>query len=346
MTGKPRTRLNFVHSARQLPALSLPLANSLDPQGPAAAHIASLWWLMLGLGTAVWVLVMVLLVVSLFRKRRTQEQAESPIQIEREHARATNVWIIGGGIVLPVVVLSIVFAFTVNAMRALGALAATVPADGLTVEITGHQYWWSVRYPDQPMTTVFTTANELRIPVGQPVTVRLTSADVIHSFWVPELHGKLDLIPGRVNTLVIQADRAGDYLGLCAEFCGIQHAKMGFVVVAEPADQFAVWLAQQAQPAAEPTDPLAIAGRQVFLGSRCVYCHAVAGTPAAADVGPDLTHLASRRTLAAAALPNTRGHLAGWLVDPQHIKPGNKMPPSDLTSDDLQALLAYLEGLR
>ncbi len=324
----------------------MPLANSLDPQGPAAAHIASLWWLMLGLGTAVWVLVMVLLVVSLFRKRRAQEQAESPIQIEREHARATKVWIIGGGIVLPVVVLAIVFAFTVNAMRSLGALAAAAPADGLTIEITGYQYWWAVRYPDQPMTRVFTTANELRIPVGQPVTVRLTSADVIHSFWVPELHGKLDLIPGRVNTLVIQADRAGDYLGVCAEFCGIQHAKMGFVVVVEPPEQFEAWLQAQQQPATEPTDPLAIQGQQIFLASKCVDCHAIAGTSATATVGPDLTHLASRRTLAAAALPNTREHLANWLVDPQHIKPGNAMPPSELTPDNLQALLAYLEQLK
>lgn len=325
------------------PITSIPSAtpNSLAPQGPAATRIASLWWLMLGLGAGVWLFVMGLLLMGLFRRRRAPE--EGPLPVADDHARTINLWVIGGGIVLPTAVLSIVFGFTVSTMR---ALAVPAPPNALIIEITGYQFWWQVRYPDQPATTVFTTANEIHIPVGQPVLLRLTSADVIHSFWVPELHGKLDLVPGRFNSLVIQADQAGEFNGICAEFCGIQHAKMAFLVVAQPPDQFAAWLRNQQFPAAMPVDSLAQQGQQVFLSSKCVLCHRVAGTAVAAQVGPDLTHLASRRTLAAATLPNTRGHLAGWLLDPQHIKPGNAMPASQLSPQDLQLLLAYLESLK
>jgi cytochrome c oxidase subunit 2 len=174
----------------------------------------------------------------------------------------------------------------------------------------------------------------------------LTSDDVIHSFWVPELNGKLDLNPEQTNALVIQADAPGEYRGQCAEFCGIQHAKMALLVVAEPPDAYAAWVTQQQQDAPAPLDEQTEFGQQVFLGSACVYCHTVRGTNASGVLGPDLTHLASRRTLAAATTPNTRGHLAGWIVDPQGIKPGNKMPPTDLAADELQALLVYLESLQ
>lgn len=312
--------------------------SSLAPKGPGATQIANLWWLMLGLGTSVYLLVAALLLGGLLR-RRSQANSASATLLSPLPARTRNIWLIGGGVILPSLVLMVVFGATVWVMR---ATANTMPPNALVIEVTGHQWWWSVRYPEQQ----FTTANELHIPVGRPVAIKLTSADVIHSFWVAELHGKLDLMPGHTNTLVLQADQPGEFRGLCAEFCGLQHAKMMFVVVAEPPEQFAAWLQNEQQPAAEPTDALAIDGKQVFLASKCVQCHAVSGTPAVADVGPDLTHLASRRTLAAALLPNTRGHLAGWIVNPQHLKPGNEMPNSDLAGQDLQALLAYLEGLK
>jgi cytochrome c oxidase subunit 2 len=184
------------------------------------------------------------------------------------------------------------------------------------------------------------------VPVGLPVVLELRSSDVIHSFWVPNLGVKRDMIPGEETSVWFQADSAGVYRGQCAEFCGHQHAKMAVLVIAEPADSFRAWLARQRDTAATPVDSLAQRGQEVFLSTSCVMCHAIQGTPAGSRVGPNLTHLAGRRTLAAGTLPNTRGNLAGWIVDPQRIKPGARMPPNSLEPDDLQALLAYLESLR
>jgi cytochrome c oxidase subunit 2 len=247
-------------------------------------------------------------------------------------------WVIGGGIIMPAVVLTLTYALTLATMRA----QASQPAQGVVIEIIGRQWWWEVRYPAAEVVT----ANEIHIPAGQPVTLQLTSADVIHSFWVPELNGKLDLNPRQTNTLILQADQPGEYRGQCAEFCGIQHAKMALLVIAHEPAEFEAWLSAQQQDAPAPADEATEFGQQVLLGSACVYCHTIRGTNASGVLGPDLTHLASRRTLAAATIPNTRGHLAGWIIDPQGIKPGNKMPPTDLGADELQALLAYLESLR
>jgi cytochrome c oxidase subunit II len=216
------------------------------------------------------------------------------------------------------------------------------PAGEVVIEVIGHQWWWEVRYPHEGIVT----ANEIHIPAGQPVTLRLTSDDVIHSFWVPELHGKLDLNPQQTNTLILQADQPGAYRGQCAEFCGIQHAKMALLVVAQEPAAYAEWVSAQQLVPPPPNTELTEFGQQVFLGSACVYCHTVRGTNATGVLGPDLTHLASRRTLAAATVPNTRGYLAGWIVDPHGLKPGNKMPPTDMSAEELQALLAYLESLR
>jgi cytochrome c oxidase subunit 2 len=271
------------------------------------------------------------MLLALLRRRRAQDQPEAP--------DATKVVVVGG-LIFPAVTLLVVFALTQNTLAALFAQDRNIQED-LVVEVIGHQWWWEVRYPNQQ----FTTANEIRIPVGQTVRVLLTSEDVIHSFWVPRLHGKLDLNPGLVNTMWLHADQAGDYWGECAEFCGLQHAKMQFVVVAEPSDRFAAWLERQQAPAPEPADPFIQEGQQIFLGSACVYCHAIKGTNASGDLGPDLTHLASRRTLGAGILPNTRGNLAGWIIDAHGIKPGNLMPPMDLSGSELQAMLAYLETL-
>jgi cytochrome c oxidase subunit 2 len=296
----------------------------LSPAGPAAARIAELWWLMFGLAAAIFAGVTGLLLLALFRRRSPGRRADA------------RMFIVGGGIALPLVTLAVLFTLTLSTMNALAARETA-----LTVRVTGWQWWWEVYYPEG----AFYTANEIHIPVGQPVRFELDSGDVIHNFWVPELHGKFDLIPGRPQTIWLQADRPGVYRGMCAEYCGEQHAKMRFVIVAVPPEEFAAWAARQKQPAAQPSDPTLLRGQQVFLGSACVYCHAVGGTNASSRFGPDLTHLASRRTLAAGVLENNRGNLAGWILNPQTIKPGNKMPPVVLASEDLQALLAYLESL-
>jgi cytochrome c oxidase subunit 2 len=225
-------------------------------------------------------------------------------------------------------------------------LAATPPAEALQLRVTGHQWWWEVEYRDSVPNNWATTANEIHVPVGRPVVIELRSTDVIHSFWVPNLGVKRDMIPGDETSIWFQADSAGVYRGLCAEFCGYQHAKMAFEVVAEPPERFAAWLARQRDTASTPTDSIAARGQEVFLASTCVMCHAIGGTPAGSRVGPNLTHLASRRTIGAGSLPNTRGNLAGWIVDPQGIKPGARMPPNAIEPDDLQALLVYLERLQ
>jgi cytochrome c oxidase subunit II len=218
----------------------------------------------------------------------------------------------------------------------------------LVVKLTGHQWWWEVEYPDTVPALRLADANELHIPAGRPVLVELASRDVIHSFWVPNLGGKKDMIPRYTDSLWFQADTPGVYRSQCAEFCGFQHAKMALHVVAHPPAEFARWLVQSRQPPPPPpaTDTLALRGREVFLSGPCVMCHAVQGTPAGSRVGPDLTHLASRRTLAAGTLPNTKGNLAAWILDPQSIKPGTNMPANSLSPSDLEALLAYLQTLK
>jgi cytochrome c oxidase subunit II len=305
----------------------------LDPRGPAAARITDLWWLLFWLGAAVFAVVMAALAVALFRRRRADTPPDAG-------GRLVSALIGGGGIAMPIVVLAVALVATVLAGRALAAQSE--PA--LIVEVTGHQYWWEIHYPEQG----FTTANELHIPAGQVVEVRLRSADVIHSFWVPQLHGKIDMVPGHANTIRIQADAPGEFLGQCAEFCGQQHTLMKFLVIAEEPGAFDGWVANQQRLAREPTDELLRQGQQVFLGSSCVYCHVIRGTTgenAGEAVGPDLTHLASRRTLAAGVLANNRGNLGGWIIGPQAIKPGNRMPGTNLSGEELQALLAYLESL-
>jgi cytochrome c oxidase subunit 2 len=214
------------------------------------------------------------------------------------------------------------------------------------VEITGHQWWWEIRYPGKRPDETAITANELHVPVGRTVRVTLSSADVIHSFWAPELNGKTDLIPGRSAAQTFRIERAGIYPGRCAEFCGYQHAHMAFLVIAEPEEKFDAWLAAQRSPATDPASPPEERGRAVFVGYRCALCHTVRGTGAGGTNGPDLTHFGSRRTIAAATLDNAVGPLGGWIADPQGIKPGNHMPPSGLPASDLLALIAYLRSLR
>lgn len=307
-----------------------PSGGALDPQGPVARSIGELTWLLTGLGVVAFVVFAVVLGVGLLRRRG----GERPADLGRP-----NRFILLGGVAFPTVVLIVAMGFTVQTMRVTPSAA---PADALVIEVIGHQWWYEVRYPEAGVET----ANEVHLPVGRPVEFRLSSADVIHSFWIPELGGKMDLLPEDRNTLVLTADAAGVFRSQCAEFCGLQHAKMGLVAVAEPQAQFAAWLNDQARTAAAPTTPEARRGLEVFRSAGCSECHAVAGTEFDGQGGPDLTHLATRQTLAAAVVPNTRHHLARWITDPDGVKEGTKMPGAALDEADLNALLRYLESLR
>ncbi len=317
----------------------------LDPTGPAAAQIESLWWLMFWLGLGVFVLVFGLVLYASFRKRTGDP---------RSPASTPGKWLIlFGGFALPIPILAIVVGYnlfvseaaTGPSFAANDAIPDAATSAEWTIDLIGHQFWWEVHYPNQEVVT----ANEIHIPVGEPVLFRLTSADVIHSFWVPQLHGKLDLIPGQTNRIWIEAEEAGIFRGICAEFCGTQHAMMHLLIIAQPADEFEEWVSEQQQPIAEINDPLLIQGQQVFMGSACVYCHTIQGMNEAAatdTIGPDLTHVASRLTLAAATVENNRGNLGGWILDPHGIKPGVLMPPTRLNSENFRALLFFLESLR
>lgn len=318
----------MVTSLLLLTGCEMPLA--LQPRGPAAAYIADLWWLLLATATAVCLAVFVLLGVALWRGRAAQARPWS--------LRTGTGFAVIGGAIVPAVILT---GFTYVTLSGLSVFDER-PESTRTVTVRGHQFWWEIDYRGEAVTT----ANELHIPVGEQVRVELESADVIHSFWVPQLHGKIEMIPGHVNVLYLEADEAGRYLGKCAEFCGSQHARMEFLVIAQEPEEFESWLEAQKRDAAEPTSDLARRGREVFTNSQCAACHEIRGVASGrTEVGPDLTHLASRRTIAARTLPNTRGNLGGWIADPQGIKPGAKMPAVHLPSEDFLALLSYLEGL-
>jgi cytochrome c oxidase subunit 2 len=212
----------------------------------------------------------------------------------------------------------------------------------MTIQVVGHQWFWEVRYPG----TTAVTANEIHIPTRTRVTAAVNTADVIHSFWVPELNRKIDLIPGQTGRILLYADRPGDYRGQCAEFCGVQHTHMAMKVIAEPPATFRRWLSSESRPVRPAGTATARRGERVFLTNACAQCHTLRGTPAQGRIGPDLTHMAGRSTLAALAIPNDRAALLEWIRDPQHVKPGNRMPALNLTPDQIAALVPYLEGLK
>lgn len=311
----------------------------LAPRGPQAERIAGWFWTSFALAVAVYAAFAALLLYALLRARRRGEGNELP----RSHGRNLVLW---GGVVVPTLVLFALLVLSAYTDRRISRLGRLGP-EPLTIEVVGEQFWWRVRYldPENPHRE-FTTANEIHVPAGRPVRLLLKSRDVIHSFWVPSLHGKTDLIPGRTNDLVIQADRPGVYRGQCAEFCGIQHAKMGVLVEAHPPAEFEAWWERQLRPHAPPADTLLARGEKVFMQNGCGLCHSIRGTRAHGSVAPDLTHFGSRRTIAAGTLPNTRGHLGGWISDPQGIKPGNRMPAVPLKGEELRALLSYLHSLQ
>jgi cytochrome c oxidase subunit 2 len=311
--------------------------SALDPQGPEANEINTLWWILLAIGALVWFIVMGLMLYAVFRRRRA---APDP---NRELAEPQKLVLIGGAVIPAIILIGLLFVIT-NTIRETNK---TGSSSDLTIEIIGHQWWWEVHYPKQAMVQQdFTTANELHIPVGQKVQLKLSSADVIHSFWVPQIQGKMDLIPGQTNTLWVESDNPGDFRGQCAEYCGVQHAHMALHVIADPPDKLNAWLTEQAKPAQAPADAQALNGQQLFLGSACVYCHAVKGTNASGQIGPDLTHLASRGFIGASTLENNTANLKAWITNPQDSKPGNLMPPTQMDQSSLDALVAYLESLR
>lgn len=310
--------------------------NALDPRGPAAERIAEIWWVMFGLASIVSVAVTVLLLLAIHRSR--QRRAGRHIA---EVNPGMLVW--SGGVVAPVLIL---FAVLVYSYRVGASVYPAVDEqDALTVEVIGHQYWWEVRYPEYGVTT----ANEIHLPAGRRVRFLLRAPDVIHSFWIPKLQGKLDMIPGRVHTLWVEANAPGIFRGQCAEYCGEGHALMAFWVVALQEAQFARWIEQRRSSPSEPAGEQIRRGREIFFAAGCGDCHATRGAPLPeplGEVGPDLSDLAQRRTLAAGTLPNNRGALASWIADPRRIKPGALMPRTQLAGDELQALLTYLQSLR
>jgi cytochrome c oxidase subunit 2 len=304
----------------------------------------------LSVSAAVLLVVIGVLFAAVSRRVRADDRRPPPsARIVPPASERGTTLLVGGAVVATVAILFVFLMLSIAAGRFLASLQAT---DALTIDLIGHQWWWEVRYHDRkapvdreaPIGIV--TANEIHVPVGQPVHVRGSSDDVIHSFWAPNLHGKRDLIPGHSTEIWIQADRDGVYPAQCAEYCGYQHALMRLVVVAESPGRFAAWLEAQRQPATTPVTSPEDRGREVFLSNPCAGCHTIRGTPAQGRLAPDLTHLASRLTIAAGTLPNSPGHLANWIVNPQAVKPRSLMPASALPASDLQALVSYLGSLR
>jgi cytochrome c oxidase subunit 2 len=312
--------------------------SALEPAGVQAEHILRLFYAYLDVSAVVFTLVIAALAYALTRAPLPEEEKQE------RHAAATTgrwraIWWATGVTVVTLVGLLIASVATGHAM-------SPSPERALRVQVLGHKWWWEFRYPVSGPATRFNTAYEMHIPVGRPVELELVATDVIHSFWVPSLSGKRDAIPGKDIKLLIQAEKAGVYEGQCAEFCGTEHANMRFLVVAESPADFAAWKERQLGSPAPPTDSLRARGLQVFMTSRCSSCHAISGVEAYGTVGPDLTHVASRKRLAMGTLNNEHQLLSRWIADPQRDKPGVQMPSTSLSADDQRALLAYLEGLQ
>jgi cytochrome c oxidase subunit 2 len=304
--------------------------------GPRADPATALLWGMIILSVTVVAIITVLAVVGVVVRRHHGHIAQMAALPVARGASGLAWFIIG----MPLTVAALVGAL-VWTVAVLAAVDSPARRPRLTIEVTGHQWWWEVRYLNDAADQTFVTANEIHIPTNQPVMIRLIGADVIHSFWLPGLGGKTDVIPGQINVTWLQADRPGEYRGQCAEYCGVQHAHMAVSVVAEPPAAFAAWRRAQVLPAGAAASP----GEALFV-ARCGACHTVRGTGAGGIAGPDLTHLMSRATLAAGAVANTAGGLAGWIADPQAIKPGARMPATYLSGPQLTATVAYLETLK
>jgi len=314
--------------------------NALAPKSHQAQDIASLfWWMMAIAFVGLGVIVALLL---LAWKRSGRRGVAGDTKGPKPGERLGWYVVVIGGVVVPIVLISALFVVA-NLFVIKTTEAPAANTTKRTILVIGHQWWWEVRYPG----TSAVTANEIHIPVRTPVRVEVRTADVIHSFWVPELNRKIDTLPGTTNVIELYADAVGRYRGQCAEFCGLQHAHMGIWVYADPPAKFDRWLARQSRPAAPPSGSFATAGRAAFLGGACATCHQIRGTSATSPVGPDLTHVADRQTLAALTIPNTPTYLHDWIRDSQRFKPGNQMPSfGGLPEQELRELVAYLEQLK
>ena len=312
------------------------IQSALDTNGAEAADIAWLITIFTLLCAAIWLLVMIALGIGLLRRER---RAGTPPLADHYGPRRTQV--IAGATALT--------ALTVIALTVLSYLTdkslATPQAPAVSITLIGHQWWWEIRYDDKEPSRSFTTANEIHVPVGVPVRVQLESTDVIHSFWVPSLAGKQDLIPGWKNAITFTAQSPGLYRGQCAEFCGLQHAHMGLLVIAQTPDEFKAW-SDQRVAAAQPPKPDVKQGHDVFMTRGCFLCHGIRGTTAGGKVAPDLTHFGSQRSIAADTLPLTHDNLVTWIRDPQGVKPGSNMPRVSLTDKERDAVARYLESLK
>jgi cytochrome c oxidase subunit 2 len=336
--------IRFVYRAAPVLAASLMLAgcsgwqSALDVHGESAITLKQLIILIVVVCSVVWALVMVALILALVRKRARREP---PVEVNAGTERRMTIAVTAA----VAATVAIIAGFTVLSFFTTHALSVAGP-DDLTIKVRGLQWWWGLEYYGSTPEQRFETANEIHIPVGRKVRLQLEGLDVIHSFWVPSLAGKQDLVPGRPNELTLRAERPGVYRGQCAEFCGLQHAHMAFFVIAEQQGAFDAWVRSQQHAAATASDGEAASGQQAFMSRQCAACHTIRGTPANGTTGPDLTHVGSRTTIAAGLLPTTRGSLAAWIADPQTIKPGNNMPIVPLTADQLRAVSAYLASLR
>ncbi len=323
---------------------AVPLLARADPSmsylrtyGPAGDPATKLGW---GLGLVSIAVTLVITVLLLMAVLRRHAKPADPAALAVRRDEGGMLWLyVGVGVSSVVLVACVVW--TLFTVAAVAMPAHTV----LTLQIDAAQWWWGVRYHNEQTERTFTTANEIHIPVGQPVRIELSTRDVIHSFWVPQLGGKMDVIPGKTNVMWLQADRAGTYRGQCGEFCGAQHANMALYVVADSPQDYLAWSRNQLRPAAVSDSEPQHRDQQVFMAD-CAACHAVRGTLAGGILGPDLTHLMSRQTIAAGMLSNTPAHLAAWIADSQALKPGSRMPTLNLSGADLNAVVRYLQTLK
>ena len=306
--------------------------SALQALGVHAQHISVLWHTMLWVCGFMYLLVIAFLVHAIWRRR--QGRSDTPRGMSIALGSWTGLMIVG------------LFGLALTSFLTDRALVHAADEPRVTLKVTAHQWWWQIEYTDSDPSRLVRTANEIHLPVGAPALLELAADDVIHSFWVPNLHGKQDMIPGRSNAIRLQPLQIGRYRGQCAEFCGLQHAHMAIEVVVESEQDYAAWYERQLASAPPASDPRAMHGQQVFFTSACNMCHAIAGTDANGTVGPDLSHIGSRRTLAAGALPNSPAQMRRWLKNPQRVKPGNRMPVVSLAPEDLDALVAYLGTLR
>jgi cytochrome c oxidase subunit 2 len=307
------------------------IQSALAPAGENARELAAFWWLMVSVLSAAFVIVTAALFYALYR-------TPSPNSWIR-----TRHLIIGGGIIFPSLTIVVFFLSSLQ----ISWLTAPRDREQPAVEVIGHQFWWEVRYPNGGAgKTPIISANEVRLPVGERVFFDVATRDVIHSFWIPKLGGKIDMIPGQINRISLKAEAPGVFRGQCYEFCGAQHANMAFSVIAMPREEFAAWLANEAKPAPSLDDPFLRQGQRAFVTAGCGSCHRIRGTLSDGATAPDLTHVASRMTLAAGMLDNTPGNMAAWIVSAQQMKPGNNMPSfNGLDGPTLRALTAYLASL-